>query len=172
MARHYSSDCCGPSSIYQGSIKAPWGFICQTIALVVGRVRRCLGDGSTTSFWNDSWLICGVLSIVFPKLFRIALYPKATVAKVWIPSTDDWNLQLHCNLTKLEILEWASLSHPLYSVRSFPSCDSWIWSLYPSLGFTVTPLMADLVGAVDPFLTDIYSVIWKDCSPNKIKIFL
>ena len=46
------------------------------------------------------------------------------------------------------------------------------WSLYPSLGFTVTPLMADLVGAVDPFLTDIYSVIWKDCCPNKIKIFL
>lgn len=129
MARHYSSNCCGPSSIYQGSIKAPWGFICQTIALVVGRVRRCLGDGSTTSFWNDSWLICGVLSIVFPKLFRIALYLKATVTKVWIPSTDDWNLQLHCNLTKLEILEWASLSHPLYSVRSFPSCDSWMVSL-------------------------------------------
>lgn len=35
-------------------------------------VSRRLGNGSSTSFWHDSWLNCGVFSIVFHYLLQLS----------------------------------------------------------------------------------------------------
>ena len=53
--------------------------------------------------------------LCFRDFFRIAQQLKATVADVWISSSRAWDLNLHRNLTKLEIVELATLSQRLLS---------------------------------------------------------
>lgn len=48
----------------------------------------------------------------------------------------------------------------------------WLWSLYSSKNFTFMSLVEDLGGTMDSILKYIYSIIWKDAYPKKIKIFL
>lgn len=82
VAKYYDVDCSWPTPISNASCKAPWKSIFQFIGLVTDHIRRRIGDGSTNSFWNDSWLSCGVLSSVFPRLLRITQHPEATKANV------------------------------------------------------------------------------------------
>lgn len=87
MAKYYRADCTWPAPISNASSKSLWKFISQLSSLVADWARRIIGNGSTTSFWNDFWLDCGVLSTEFPRLFCIAQHPEATVADAWISSS-------------------------------------------------------------------------------------
>lgn len=90
---------------------------------------------------------------------------------MWIDGSNSWDLHLCCNLNDLEIFEWATLSHLLSLVRIRPTSNTWIWPINPSLTFTVKFLMANLVGSVESPRKDLYSIVWKDHYPKKIKIF-
>lgn len=57
----------------------------------------------------------------------------------------------------------------LGTCRFCSSLDSWIWSLDSSKTFTVKSLMIDLIGSSDVVLSKLYSLIWKDCYPKRIK---
>lgn len=91
---------------------------------------------------------------------------------MWIDGSNSWDLHLCCNLNDLEIFGWATLSHLLSLVRIRPTSNTWIWPINPSLTFTVKFLMANLVGSVESPRKDLYSIVWKDHYPKKIKIFL
>jgi len=41
-----------------------------------------VGDGRKNSFWEDSWLICGALKRVFPRLFSLSSAKYAKVAQL------------------------------------------------------------------------------------------
>ena len=58
-------------------------FFCQTIDLVASPILCCLSSSSSTSFWKYPLLNCGVLVMVFPRLFHTAHYPYIKVADVW-----------------------------------------------------------------------------------------
>ncbi|XP_038891595.1 uncharacterized protein LOC120080986 [Benincasa hispida] len=124
VAKYYSIDCIWPTPISHTSFKAPWRFICQNIGLMASRIRHTLGDGPSTSSWYDSWLNCGILSAMFPRLYRLAQQPEASMAILWNSSSHAWDLNLRHNLTELEIAEWTTLSHYLLSVRLCSSLDS------------------------------------------------
>lgn len=127
VAKYYGVVCYWPTLISNASYKAPWKSISHCIGLVTDCIRQRIGNGSTTSFWNDSWLNCGVLSTAFPRLFCLTQLSEATMANVWISSSNAWDLNLRRNLIELEIAEWASLSHHLAFVRLTSSPDAWIW---------------------------------------------
>lgn len=160
------------ASSYRGFLNSPQRFICQTIGLVTNCVQCCIGNGSSTSFWKDSWLSCGVISIALPPLFPLVLHLDDTVADVWIDGSTSQDLHLCRNLNDLEISELATLSHHLSSVRIHSTSDTWTWPIDPSLTLTVKSLMANMVGSVDSPREDLYSIVWKDQYPKKVKIFL
>lgn len=49
---------------------------------MASRILCYLGSSSSTSFWKDPLLNCGVLVMVFPRLFHLARYPDIKVADV------------------------------------------------------------------------------------------
>jgi len=53
-----------------------------------------VGDGREISFWEDSWLNCGALKRVFPRLFSLSSAKAAKVAElgVWTDGVWVWHL--------------------------------------------------------------------------------
>lgn len=54
--------------------------------------------------------------MVFPRLYHLTSQPNGTIAEVWSPSTDAWDLNPRWKLNELEIIEWTTLSHLLSSI--------------------------------------------------------
>lgn len=79
-----------PKSIQYASYRSPWRFISLTVDVVVNRSHRCMGNGRSTLFWVDFWLSCGVLAIVFPRLYCLSTHSKLLVADAWFASSDAW----------------------------------------------------------------------------------
>lgn len=75
--------------------------------MIANREQRGIGDDSSTSFWTDSWISCGIISTTFPCLFRLALHLDDTVGDV------TWDLLLRLNLNDMEISKWTTLSYHL-----------------------------------------------------------
>ena len=71
----HRNPCVWPVVIRGGSSKSPWHFISQTIDLIAPHTRIRVGNGTSTSFWKDFLLDCGIICSVFPRLFRLALQP-------------------------------------------------------------------------------------------------
>ena len=88
------------------------------------------------------------------------------MARVWVQDVAAWNLHLCYNL------EWMVLSQHLQSVNFRAAADSWIWTIDPSSSSSVKSLIDDLVGADNNHVVNVYSAIWLDRFPKKIKNFL
>lgn len=117
VAKHRLTGRVWPTVRYYGLHLSLWRFICQSIGLIADPAQRCIGDGSPSCFWIDSWLSCGIISTTFPCLFRLARHLDDTMVDVWSAGTEAWDLRLRRNLNDLEISEWAS-----FFILSLISC--------------------------------------------------
>ena len=79
---------------------------------------------------------------------------------------------LQRNPTDSEVIELAYLSNRLLVITLQPVNDSWVWPLTSSKIVTVKSIMSDLVHDISPKSNHLYSVVWIDVYPKKIKIFL
>lgn len=58
--------------IQRGSNTSPWRIICTTLDLVASCAHRCLVMVGVFISWHDSWLSCGDIDTVFPRLFCLS----------------------------------------------------------------------------------------------------
>nr|GEV01707.1 transketolase, chloroplastic [Tanacetum cinerariifolium] len=63
-------------------------------------VKKALGNGDSSSFWEEKWYACGVIKELFPRLYALELHKHATVRmKLMAPSLDNsfrrrfWSLE-------------------------------------------------------------------------------
>nr|GEY53497.1 hypothetical protein [Tanacetum cinerariifolium] len=57
---------------------------------VVDLIHLKLGNGDSSSFWEDKWYACGIIKELFPHLYALELHKHATVGiKLMAPSLDN-----------------------------------------------------------------------------------
>lgn len=81
------------------------------------------GMGNLLPFAITLGCICP--STLFPYLFAFSLSMEA-VSDLWKEDEGCWDLNLHRNLTEVEICEWAAQSHLLSNHQPQQSDDKWI----------------------------------------------
>ncbi|KAK1325394.1 hypothetical protein QJS10_CPA01g02200 [Acorus calamus] len=140
-------------------------------------LRWKVGNGQAVSFWSDRWCNELPLSIVFPRLYRLAENKDLTVNQCWVTTseTGDWLLQLRRITQEEEVEDIAQLMAQLQSVVIDPGVDDEIiWNCQTSRAYTVkegykwwrrdTPEV--------PGMARRTSWLWKRKMPLKVKIFL
>ncbi|XP_068497961.1 uncharacterized protein [Phaseolus vulgaris] len=123
-----------------------------------------VGDGKGISFWEDSWLSCGALKVVFPRLFSLSLAKDAKVAELgnWIDGVWVWHF-----VWRRSFFEWEKpLEEQLVQLLQGAKLelgkeDCWIWKAGGFKTFTVNSayvqVRKDTVGEVPP----VYSKLWR-----------
>ena len=131
---------------------------------MASHTQHHLGNGTSIPFWKPPWLNYGILSSVFPRLFRLAHFPDIKVADVWVEDAAAWHLRIHCNLTESKIVEDGFIT--AFTICLFREvADSWIWTTGPSSSLSVLSLMDGLARNDIRPASDVYSAIWLDCYP-------
>ncbi|GKB15307.1 RNA-directed DNA polymerase, eukaryota, reverse transcriptase zinc-binding domain protein [Tanacetum coccineum] len=110
---------------------------------VMNYVRLKLGNGESTSFWEDNWINGGVLKDVFPRLYALEM----------------WGAEQ----SQLDIL-----SDMVREVGLVPMSDRYIWSLEGSGDFSVASIRKVID---DKFLPNVSSKTrWVKYVPIKVNI--
>ncbi|TYJ99817.1 uncharacterized protein E5676_scaffold446G00190 [Cucumis melo var. makuwa] len=76
----------------RNSLRSPRVSISRAWRKVESLALFRLSNGRRIGFWTDTWIGVSPLNVQFPKLFRIALLPRGSVAAHWDSSTLSWSL--------------------------------------------------------------------------------
>ena len=78
-----------------------------------------VGDGGNISFWEDSWLNCGALKGMFPRLYSLSTAKAAKVAEIgnWSNGVWIWHLCWRRSLFDWEKLLEEQLSQLLQGIK-------------------------------------------------------
>ena len=123
-----------------------------------------VGEGRAILFWEDSWLSCGALKSVFPRIFSLSVTKGAKVAELgnWIDGVWVWHFEW-----RRPFFEWEKpLVEQFFQLLQgakleSEKADCWIWKAGGFHTFTVNStyfqVRKDRVWEVSP----IYSKLWR-----------
>nr|GFC34698.1 RNA-directed DNA polymerase, eukaryota, reverse transcriptase zinc-binding domain protein [Tanacetum cinerariifolium] len=95
---------------------------------VVDLIRFKLGNGDSSSFWEDKWYAGGVIKELFPRLYALELHKHATVRmKLMAPSLD--NSFRRRVRSGPEESQFNSLLEIVQVINLVPCEDKYFWSL-------------------------------------------
>ena len=174
-----SSFCiCDLTSLKNGG---PWKQICNSLLkhpeackLVQSGTRKQVGDGEATYFWHDVWIQDKPLKTTFPRLFRKAYLPHATVAAMRSRVNGEWDWKIPWNspLRPRDQADWNSLLELLESLSlKDDQKDRLVWLLDKSESFTVNSFYLEISRKLQPLLQDTSHKLWKGLVPFRIEIF-
>ena len=95
-------------------------------------IKWKVGDGKDISFWEDSWLRCGALKGVFPRLFSLSSTKDAKVVELGYWHNGVWVWQLNW---RRSFFEWEKslvekLVQSLQEVKLvLGEADNWVWKV-------------------------------------------
>lgn len=124
-------------------------------------------DGSSTRFWDDTWIGDRPLKVAYPSLYHITRDRHATVSKVMSASL--LNISFRRSLVDNNLAQWHQLVARISTVVLVDGTDYFKWPLTKSGFFTVRSMYLDAIDTHPPFR---HRRIWKWKLPLKIKIFL
>ncbi|GJY03614.1 RNA-directed DNA polymerase, eukaryota, reverse transcriptase zinc-binding domain protein [Tanacetum coccineum] len=151
-----------------------WGRIAKSInamhekgIIPLSFLRKRVGNGTDTKFWQDVWIGEISLQSKFPRLYRLALNKECSICEVW---NNGWVFNWSRPILRGTLLHQLNdLTAILDSVQFSDSEDSWIWSL-GSPSFTVKCTRDHIDNCILP--DDGSETIWNRYLPKKINIFL
>ncbi|GJT35661.1 RNA-directed DNA polymerase, eukaryota [Tanacetum coccineum] len=131
-------------------------------------LRKRVGNGTDTKFWQDVWIGEISLQSKFPRLYRLALNKECSICEVW---NNGWVFNWSRPIVRGTLLHQLNdLTAILDSVQLFRlGLDSWIWSI-GSPSFTVKCTRDHIDNCILP--DDGSETIWNRYLPKKINIFL
>ncbi|GJR45033.1 hypothetical protein Tco_1313136 [Tanacetum coccineum] len=111
-----------------------WGRIAKSInamhekgIIPLSFLRKRVGNGTDTKFWQDVWIGEISLQSKFPRLYRLALNKECSICEVW---NNGWVFNWSRPILRGTLLHQLNdLTAILDSVQFSDSEDSWIWSL-------------------------------------------
>jgi hypothetical protein len=126
-----------------------------------------INDGTSTRFWEDTWLGDKPLKNTYPFLYHIARDRKVTVSKVM--SSIPLNIFFRRSLVDNNLRQRLHLVARVSNVDLVDGKDHFKWPLTKNDLFTVRSMYLDALDTHPPFQP---RKIWKWKLPLKIKIFL
>lgn len=144
----------------QPHIKSPW---CRE--LLESGSKKKLGNKEDSLFWHDIWLLEGTIKLSFHRLFRITVFPLASVASmgVWVNSKWEWRIAWKCPFRPRLLLQQA--------ITVKDKKDLWIWLPNNSESFTVKSFYLKLSKKSESLLKDVSLKLWKGLVPFRIEVF-
>ena len=131
-------------------------------------IKKKVGNGEDTSFWEDQWLNDVPFKILFPRLFLLELNPHVTVAnKLNEPSLV--SSFRRAPRGGLEEEQLRKLEDSLSQILLPQANDRWIWNLESSGEFSVKSTRIFIDNALLPKLDT--PTRWIKVVPIKINIF-
>jgi hypothetical protein len=124
-------------------------------------------DGTSTRFWDDTWVGGKPFKDRYPNLYNIVRDPHASVAKIM--GTNPLNVSFRRALVGNKLSEWLNLVARISNIVLVDGSDNFIWNLTKSGLFTVRSMYLHSIDTRPPFQN---KKIWKLKIPLKIKIFL
>lgn len=93
-------------------------------------VRRSVGDGSKTEFWESEWIGQASLKSLFPRLYNLSTKKEAMIREMgcWNEERWVWDVEWHRELRKSEARGADELMAMLQSVSIREGqADRWEW---------------------------------------------
>ena len=142
---------------------------------LVDNIVREVGDGCTTLFWEDLWLLDVPLVVSFSRLFGLSENKGATVKEMFLLGwgTDGGALRWRRRLFAWEEgLVGECVERLANFVLQVDVADRWVWRLHPSKSYTVQPAYSNLT-AVDFNISEDFShFLWLKAVSLKVNIFV
>lgn len=159
----------------------PWKNICLSLLLylnaktiALSRVRKRLGDGSSTLFWHDLWVGVSPLNILFSSLFLLSMTQIIQYLQ-WVCGTFnwDWSPAWRRDLRPHDILEFEQLFSSLNQVSlNASSHDNFVLNLDKVGNFSVKSLMKELGKISRHIPADNLKKVQRGMVPHRIEIFV
>ncbi|GKD38166.1 hypothetical protein Tco_1258373 [Tanacetum coccineum] len=100
-------------------------------------VKRKLGNGENTLFWEDIWLGDSSFKTKFPRLFALEIYKGISVAEKMAHSSLNFSFR-RLPIGGAEDTQYQDLYSYTYEVLLPKMSDRWVWSLSASGDFSVS----------------------------------
>ncbi|KAL6587403.1 hypothetical protein OROMI_000381 [Orobanche minor] len=138
-------------------------------------MKRFLGSGSETSFWEHTWCGDRPLRECFPRLYQLCATKDSKVSESgrWEGSRRSWEFRWRRELRERELAAVSELKHSIQATEPRRDVmDSWRWTKEPDGKYSVrsTCLTFDsITPAPDVLPTATRALLWKICAPFKVQ---
>ena len=136
-------------------------------AVFFNRTKFIVGNGTTTRFWEDTWLGETPLALQYPSLYSIVQRRDAYVAMIM--QSIPLNIHFRRTLVGNRWEAWLHLVSRLMDVQLSQWPDQLCWKLTRNGEFTVKSMYLDVINS-----SSIPSSkhVWKVKVPLKVKVFM
>ncbi|GJR04144.1 RNA-directed DNA polymerase, eukaryota, reverse transcriptase zinc-binding domain protein [Tanacetum coccineum] len=157
------------------SQQSTWNAILNSVAKLkdkgvdlLAACNRSIGDGTSTSFWNEIWCGDHPLKASYPRIYTLDTDKECMVAHRF--NLSDWNIVLRrMPRGGIELVQFTALLEAIRDVSITDKQDAWKWALN-SKGFNVAfpRIHIDEHTLVGGFT----STRWTRCVPIKVNVFM
>ena len=130
-------------------------------------VKKKVGDGRNTRFWEDSWVDDKPLREAYPRLYDISFDHNITVEEAIQKGWHEFRFRRTLHGETVEL--WNSLKKRCEEIQMLGREDKILWTLTADHKFSVGSLYRKLVASVLKFPQ---KYLWKIKVPAKLKVFL
>ncbi|GKD88981.1 RNA-directed DNA polymerase, eukaryota [Tanacetum coccineum] len=130
-------------------------------------MKRNIGDGMSTLFWNDVWINDTSLAQQFPRLFLLEEFKDAMVGDHWNGLNFSWNWRRPLR-EGIEDDQYHRICDIIKQVTIVQTKDSWRWSCDKMDSFLVNGLCKHLDYLVLP--SHYLATRWNKIVPQKVNI--
>lgn len=159
----------------------PWRSICNSVlkhptASLFGlqKIRKNVGKGTQTAFWQEIWIGELPLKTLFPRLYRLTINPLATISSLGIWDGHEWHWVLPWQraLRPRDIEERDALHELLKDVvLDLTNDDYLVWTPNKSGVFSVKSATLELAKCSKFSSHEIIKGIWRGLVPHRVEIF-
>ena len=120
-----------------------WGGICDVWRidkniedLTINGIRKVIGNGKSTCFWEDTWIGDKSLRVQFSRLYSMSLQQRTTIDEcgIWDGALWLWNLQWRREFFQWELQLVVALQNLLDQVTIVEDLQDRVWWSYHSSG--------------------------------------
>jgi hypothetical protein len=144
-----------------------------------GAVRKKVGRGNSTVFWEEQWIGDQPLRQKFPRLFGISTQKEEVLCNmgILIEGRWHWNLQWRRDRFQWEEEQFREFSEIILPFNPVDVDDNWMWCGDGITGFTVKGaylLLEKMVTQrrqLEPIEEFVFKRLWKCLAPSKVCAF-
>jgi hypothetical protein len=145
----------------------------------INAIGKKIGNGNSTSFWDEVWVGDQPLRQRFPRLFGISLQRDEVIGRMGRKVDERWHWEFRWR-RNLFVWEEEQFNEFLEVINPFSPLgveDKWLWNGDDLVGFTVNSAYLRLVDEFSPRIEEdtvkklVFKSLWKCGAPTKVCAF-
>jgi hypothetical protein len=142
-------------------------------------IKKKIGNGNATSFWNEHWIGDHPLRHKFPRLYGISLQKDEVIGNLGIVVEGgwQWNFLWRRNLFTWEEEQYREFLEIIAPFMPSDHDDRWLWMDDDVHGFSANSAYLLLAAnynpplVYDPLMIFVFKYLWKCGAPSKVCVF-